>query len=60
MVRVARLDGFGKILKKIIRKVFMDRKNFGFLGWMIDESHLNSAGGYVGGRILMLLRFLDD
>ena len=57
--RVVRLESSDKILEANQEKVIMDRKPFSFLMQVIDRSHFNAAGGYVEGRVLDRLEFLN-
>ena len=59
MGRVVRLESSGEILGGNYGEMILDRKHFSFFMQVIDRSHLNTAGGYVEGRVLDSLKFLE-
>ena len=54
------MESSGKILGTNKGKVILDRKHFNFLVQVIDRGHLNAAGGYVEGRVLVGLEFVNQ
>ena len=57
--RVVMLKSSGEILEANQGQVILDRKYISFLVQVIYKGHLNTAGGYVEGKVLDCLEFLN-